>query len=152
MTATAAAPILTVSLSQIADLALKPLDWTKSLNGIDKPRYDASVFGRDYLVSQNDNNSWHFHAGNDYGSNKYRSAEEALTAAEDDYKAFVRNFLGLTIEALDIEGIVDFPEEPDDSSIRALFTLNSPVPRSTEEVRQVYTSLRNLAACPTVND
>ncbi len=105
MTATAAAPILTVSLSQIADLALKPLDWTKSLNGLDKPRYDASVFGRDYLVSQNDNNSWHFHAGSDYGSNKYRSAEEALTAAEDDYKAFVRGFLEQTVEAFEVSDV-----------------------------------------------
>jgi hypothetical protein len=94
--------MLTVSLSQIADIALKPLDWTKSLNSIDKPRYDASVFRRDYLVTQNDNNSWHFHAGNDYGSNKYRSAEEALTAAEDDYKAFVRGLLDETVEAFEV--------------------------------------------------
>ncbi|MNU26963.1 hypothetical protein D3C71_153470 [compost metagenome] len=95
-------PILTASLSQISDLALKPLDWTKSRNIIDKPRYDATVFGREYLVSQNDNGSWHFHAGSDFGSNNYRSAEEALTAAEDDYKAFVRGFLAETVEAFEI--------------------------------------------------
>jgi hypothetical protein len=105
MTATPELPTLTVSLSQIADIALKPLDWTKSLNTIDKPQYDASVFGREYLVTQNDNNSWHFHAGDGYGSNKYRSAEEALTAAEDDYKAFVRSFLGLTVEAFEVSDI-----------------------------------------------
>jgi hypothetical protein len=95
-------PTLTVSLAEIPDIVLKPLDWTKSLNSIDKPRYDATVFGRAYLVTQNDNNSWHFHAGNDYGSNKYRSAEEALTAAEDDYTAFVRGFLSETVEVLEV--------------------------------------------------
>jgi hypothetical protein len=105
MTATPELPTLTVSLPQIADIALKPLDWTKSLNTIDKPQYDASVFGREYLVTQNDNNSWHFHAGDDYGSNKYRSAEEALTAAEDDYKAFVRGFLSATVEAFEVSDI-----------------------------------------------
>jgi hypothetical protein len=105
MTATPELPTLTVSLPQIADIALKPLDWRKSLNTIDKPQYDASVFGREYLVTQNDNNSWHFHAGDDYGSNKYRSAEEALTAAEDDYKAFVRGFLSATVEAFEVSDI-----------------------------------------------
>lgn len=101
-TETNAIPTLTASLAQISGLALKPLDWTKSRNIIDKPRYDATVFGREYLVSQNDNGSWHFHAGSDYGSNNYRSAEEALTAAADDYKAFVRGFLAETVDAFEI--------------------------------------------------
>jgi hypothetical protein len=95
-------PTLTAALAQIADITLKPLDWTKSLNIIGKPRYDAEIFGRKYLVTQNDNDYWHFHAGDDFGDNKYRSAEEALTAAEEDYKAFVRDFLAQTVEAFEI--------------------------------------------------
>ena len=36
------------------------------------------------------------------------------------------------------------PEEPTDEMLRLLFTLNSATPRSTEEVSQTYTHLRNL--------
>jgi hypothetical protein len=139
-------PTLTLPLARISDLVLKPLDWVAGQNVIDKPQYTAQVFGRKYLVTQNDNGSWHFSAGGDPGSNKYRSAEEAISAAEDDYKGFVRGFLSETVDAVVSDDVVAFPVEPDEASIRALFTLNTGNARSTAEVTQVYGWLRNLAA------
>lgn len=37
------------------------------------------------------------------------------------------------------------PEEPTSEMLRVLFTLNTGTPRSTEEVKQTYTFLRNVA-------
>jgi len=139
-------PSLKVSLSQASDIVLKPLDWEKSRNTFGKPRYDASACGRDYVVYQSEGGSWHLRVRDLPDCDPFRSAEEALTAAEDDYKAYVRGFLDKTVESLVIPDVVAFPAEPDEASIRALFTLNTANVRSSAEVRQVYAWLRNLAA------
>jgi hypothetical protein len=150
-----ASTAMAVPLSKVSDLTMKSLDWNKGRGGSGKTCYEAEVAGLAYMVSQNDDGSWRFFVDSsslaEVVSDDYCSAEEAITSAEDHFKTFMRCLLAATVETLTVSEIVEFPPEPDEDSIRALFTLNSPVPRSTDEVRQVYASLRNLAALPKVS-
>lgn len=136
---------VTVPVSGVADLVLKPLQWEESKNTFGLPRFDAHVLGRYFTVNQFEDNVWQFKAGNDV-SKTCANSEDAFAAAEDHYKAWVHEFVSATVEgfAAPLEALL--PEEPSAPIIRALFTLNSGTPRSTAEVTQVYRSIRNLAA------
>ncbi|NTF16831.1 hypothetical protein G6L37_00130 [Agrobacterium rubi] len=149
---TIATPSLTVSLSKTSDINLKPLAWEKSRNTFGCPRYDASASGRDYVVFQSEEGPWYMRACDNSSFEPFDSEEAALTAAENDYKAFVLGFLESNVESFIVPDMVAFPSEPDDASMRALFTLNTATARSSDEVRQVYTWLRNLAATSASGD
>lgn len=137
-----------ISLGASHQLVVKPLEWERIRLAEGQRAYSASSASRSYKVVRRQDATWRIVSTAETIDPElsYRSAEEAIVAADTDFRAFVAAFFSHTVEAVLPLGEVVFPEEPDAEMVRTLFTLNTAMPRSTIEIRQVYSQLRNLAA------
>mgnify|MGYP001454446899 CR=1 FL=1 len=104
MTTPLTAPVLTLSLAQITDINVKGLDWLEGPLSGGRKCYSTIAAGVDYAVFEYHDGTWR------YGTIFYPSAEAAITAAEEDYKAHIRGFLEKNLESISVKGIFAFPE------------------------------------------
>ncbi len=149
-------------------MGVKPLEWSR----VPKDDYDDPETYRAYspvhrYFSVHSYDGVWFH-----DRTSFATREEAQAAAQAEFDTLIRAAIApastvnnpATLEKsdfqkFDVEGerqenkqetpkqhVVGMPNEPTPDMIRLLFTLNSATPRSTDEVKQVYSHLLNFAS------